>query len=100
MVGAIKGCTGQEPTVVGKPSPLMIDYLANKLSLDKSRICMVGDRLDTDVLFGTDNGLKTVLVLSGVTTEEKLLSQENTITPDFYADTINDFFVESEAKVA
>jgi 4-nitrophenyl phosphatase/phosphoglycolate phosphatase len=24
MVGAIKGCTGQEPTVVGKPSPLMI----------------------------------------------------------------------------
>ena len=100
MVGAIKGCTGQEPIVVGKPSPLMIDYLANKLSLDKSRICMVGDRLDTDVLFGTDNGLKTVLVLSGVTTEEKLLNQENTITPDFYANTINDFFVGSEAKVA
>jgi phosphoglycolate/pyridoxal phosphate phosphatase family enzyme len=92
MVGAIKGCTGQEPTVVGKPSPLMIDYLANKLKLDKSRICMVGDRLDTDVLFGTDNGLKTVLVLSGVTSEEKLLSEENTITPDFYADNINAFF--------
>eukprot|EP00558_Chaetoceros_sp_UNC1202_P001638 CAMPEP_0197256184 /NCGR_PEP_ID=MMETSP1429-20130617/74554_1 /TAXON_ID=49237 /ORGANISM="Chaetoceros sp., Strain UNC1202" /LENGTH=355 /DNA_ID=CAMNT_0042719687 /DNA_START=36 /DNA_END=1103 /DNA_ORIENTATION=- len=99
MVGAIKGCTGQEPTVVGKPSPLMIDYLADKLKLDKSRICMVGDRLDTDVLFGTDNGLKTVLVLSGVTSEEKLLSQENTITPDYYTDTINDFFVESHAKV-
>jgi len=100
MVGAIKGCTGQEPTVVGKPSPLMIDYLAEKLNMDKSRICMVGDRLDTDILFGTDNGLKSVLVLSGVTSEEKLLSQENTITPDFYADTINDFFATSEAKVA
>lgn len=98
MVGAIKGCTGQEPTVVGKPSPLMIDYLADKLSLDKSRICMVGDRLDTDILFGADNGLKTVLVLSGVTSEEKLLSQENTITPDYYADTINDFFMESKVK--
>lgn len=92
MVGAIKGCTGKDPTVVGKPSPLMIDYLANKLKLDKSRICMVGDRLDTDVLFGTDNGLKTVLVLSGVTSEEKLLSAENKITPDFYADNINAFF--------
>lgn len=99
MVGAIKGCTGQEPTVVGKPSPLMIDYLANKLSLDKSRICMVGDRLDTDILFGANNGLKTVLVLSGVTSEEKLLSQENTITPDFYTDTINDFFMEVPAPV-
>lgn len=98
MVGAIKGCTGKEPTVVGKPSPLMIDYLAEKLKLDKSRICMVGDRLDTDVLFGTDNGLKTVLVLSGVTTEEKLLGEENTITPDFYTDTINDFFMEAKVK--
>merc|ERR1712232_854947 len=99
MVGAIKGCTGQEPTVVGKPSSLMIDYLAEKLNLDRSRICMVGDRLDTDIVFGTDNGLKTVLVLSGVTSEEKLLSQENTITPDFYADTINYFFMESKVKV-
>jgi 4-nitrophenyl phosphatase/phosphoglycolate phosphatase len=93
MVGAIKGCTGQEPTVVGKPSPLMIEYLEKKYGMDRSRICMVGDRLDTDVLFGTDNGLKSVLVLSGVTSEDKLLSPDNSITPDFYADTINDFFV-------
>ena len=95
MVGAIKGCTGVEPTVVGKPSPLMIDYLCDKLGLERSRICMVGDRLDTDVLFGTDNGLQSLLVLSGVTSEEKLLSPENTITPDYYADSINDLFIES-----
>jgi phosphoglycolate phosphatase len=99
MVGAIKGCTGQEPTVVGKPSPLMIDYMEKKFGFDRSRICMVGDRLDTDVLFGTDNGLKSLLVLSGVTSEEKLLSPENLITPDYYADTINDFFMEVPAKV-
>lgn len=98
MVGAIKGCTGKEPTVVGKPSPLMIDYLCDKLGLERSRICMVGDRLDTDIVFGTDNGLRSLLVLSGVTTEEKLLSDENQITPDFYADSIVDFFVaEKEA---
>jgi len=99
MVGAIKGCTGREPTVVGKPSPLMIDYLCSKLGLDRGRICMVGDRLDTDILFGTDNGLKSLLVLSGVTSEEKLLSQENTITPDFYADSIVDFFIDESVKV-
>jgi phosphoglycolate phosphatase len=94
MVGAIKGCTGKEPTVVGKPSPLMIDYLEKKYGMDRSRICMVGDRLDTDVLFGTDNGLKSVLVLSGVTSEEKLLSPENAITPDYYCEDINAFFVQ------
>jgi len=98
MVGAIKGCTGKEPIVVGKPSPLMIDYLCDKLGLEKSRICMVGDRLDTDIVFGTDNGLRSLLVLSGVTTEEKLLSDENEITPDFYTDSIVDFFItEKEA---
>ncbi|CAB9503702.1 Phosphoglycolate phosphatase 1A, chloroplastic [Seminavis robusta] len=99
MVGAIKGCTGQEPTIVGKPSPLIIDYLTEKLDLNKERICMVGDRLDTDILFGTNNGLKSVLVLSGVTTEERLLSPENTIIPDFYADTINDFLMDTPSKV-
>jgi phosphoglycolate/pyridoxal phosphate phosphatase family enzyme len=98
MVGAIKGCTGKEPTVVGKPSPLMIDYLCDKLNLERSRICMVGDRLDTDVLFGTDNGLQSLLVLSGVTSKTKLLSPENNILPDFYADTINDFVAPAKVE--
>jgi len=92
MVGAIQGCTGVKPTLVGKPSPLMIDYLEFKFGIDKSRVCMVGDRLDTDVLFGNDNGLKSCLVLSGVTSEEKLLSDANEITPDYYCDSIASFF--------
>jgi len=91
MVGAIKGCTGVEPTLVGKPSRLMIDYMCEKFDLDRGRICMVGDRLDTDILFGSENGLKTCLTLSGVTSEAKLLSPENEIKPDFYVDSIADY---------
>jgi len=92
MVGAIKGCTGKEPTVVGKPAPLMVDYICEKFGVDRNRICMVGDRLDTDVLFGKNNGMKSCLVLSGVTTEQKLLGPENQIVPDFYCDSIVDFY--------
>jgi len=117
MAGAIKGCTGREPTLVGKPSPLMIDYMVEKFGIERGRICMataaavpccaaprrfaptpypavstqVGDRLDTDILFGQNNGLLSCLTLSGVTTEEKLLSPENEIKPDFYVDSIADF---------
>ena len=88
MTGAIKGCTGKEPTLVGKPSPLMIDYIVDKYGCQRDRICMVGDRLDTDILFGQNNGLLSCLTLSGVTTEEKLLSAENKIKPDFYVGSI------------
>ncbi|GAB5371976.1 hypothetical protein AAMO2058_001626000 [Amorphochlora amoebiformis] len=91
MVGAIKGCTGKEPTVVGKPSPLLIDYLVQKFGLKKDRILMVGDRLDTDILFGKENGLKSCLTLTGVTTEKKLFDDENKIIPDVYVDSINAF---------
>lgn len=52
MVGAIKGSTKREPTVVGKPSGFMLDNIATKFNIRKDQICMVGDRLDTDVLFG------------------------------------------------
>jgi len=100
MVGAIKGCTGKEPLVVGKPAPLMVDYICDKFGVQRDRICMVGDRLDTDILFGKNNGMKSCLVLSGVTTETKLLSEENEIIPDYYCDSICDFFpVEAPVNV-
>jgi phosphoglycolate phosphatase len=69
---------------VGKPADFMLDNIAKKFNLERSQICMVGDRLDTDILFGKNGGLTTALVLSGVTTEEQLLSPENNVHPDYY----------------
>lgn len=107
MVGAIKGCTGREPTLVGKPAPLMIDYIADKYNIsNRSRICMVGDRLDTDIAFGRNNGLKTCLTLTGVTNEDELLDKKprkagtEGIQPEFYVDSINDFVAGGSAAVA
>jgi len=71
----------------------MIDYIVQRYGIpDRRRICMVGDRLDTDILFGKNNGLQTCLTLSGVTTKEGLLSPENTTIPDVYVGSIADFF--------
>jgi phosphoglycolate/pyridoxal phosphate phosphatase family enzyme len=92
IVGAIKGCTHREPVLVGKPSPLLIDYIVQKYSLRKERMVMVGDRLDTDILFGEKNGLKTILTLSGVTSKEKVFHSENKILPDYYVNSIAEFF--------
>ncbi|CAK9222450.1 unnamed protein product [Sphagnum troendelagicum] len=98
MVGAIKGSTKKEPLVVGKPSTFMMDYLASEFQISKSEICMVGDRLDTDILFGQNGGCKTLLVLSGVTTLETLQSPDNSIQPDAYTNQISDLL--SAKKVA
>uniref|UniRef100_A0ACD5USR9 Uncharacterized protein n=1 Tax=Avena sativa TaxID=4498 RepID=A0ACD5USR9_AVESA len=99
MVGAVLGSTKQEPLVVGKPSTFMMDYLAKKFGITTSQICMVGDRLDTDILFGQNGGCKTLLVLSGVTSVETLQSPNNTIQPDFYTNQISDFLTLKAAAV-
>ena len=45
MVSAIVGCTGREPIVVGKPSPLMVEYLKFKFNIDpyviESQACIL-----------------------------------------------------------
>jgi phosphoglycolate phosphatase len=65
MVGAIAGSTQREPITVGKPAEFMLDNIARTFGLQRQQICMVGDRLDTDILFGKNGGLTTCLVLSG-----------------------------------
>eukprot|EP00274_Cyanoptyche_gloeocystis_P006926 CAMPEP_0196655780 /NCGR_PEP_ID=MMETSP1086-20130531/8195_1 /TAXON_ID=77921 /ORGANISM="Cyanoptyche gloeocystis , Strain SAG4.97" /LENGTH=312 /DNA_ID=CAMNT_0041988277 /DNA_START=273 /DNA_END=1211 /DNA_ORIENTATION=+ len=88
MVGAIRSSSQVEPITVGKPEPFMLDWMCNKFGISPGQICMVGDRLDTDMLFGLDGGLTTVLVLTGVTTERELFSEGNKIRPDYYADSV------------
>jgi phosphoglycolate/pyridoxal phosphate phosphatase family enzyme len=55
----------------GKPSQDMMDIIIKTHNLDKSRSVMVGDRLDTDIDFGTKGGLSTILVMSGVTEKDE-----------------------------
>jgi phosphoglycolate phosphatase len=100
MVGAIVGSTKKEPFVVGKPSDFMLKNIATQFDLKPEQICMVGDRLDTDIMFGQNGGLTTCLVLSGVTTEEQLLSPANNVHPDFYMGQLSDLLeVKASASV-
>lgn len=59
------GSTRREPILVGKPSEFMLADIAQSSRLKRHEMCMVGDRLDTDILFGKNGGLSTLLVLSG-----------------------------------
>jgi 4-nitrophenyl phosphatase len=69
IVAAIQTATATEPVVVGKPQPALFDHGLRRLGgLHPAEVAMIGDRIDTDVLGGQRAGLRTILVLSGVTT--------------------------------
>jgi len=89
--------TLQIHTVTGKPSA----YYANKVlqlsGMQADRCLMVGDRLETDILLGKNSGLKTALVLTGVTSINDLALQD--IVPDYVLTTLDELCRESAQDI-
>jgi phosphoglycolate/pyridoxal phosphate phosphatase family enzyme len=73
LVKAIEHASQRKAVNVGKPSPILAELLREEHGLDLSRTLMVGDRLDTDVRFGKDSGMKSALVMTGCTTADALI---------------------------
>jgi NagD protein len=70
VAALISRATGVDPYFVGKPNPLMMRSALNALDAHSETTAMIGDRMDTDIVAGLEAGMKTVLVLTGVTTRE------------------------------
>jgi 4-nitrophenyl phosphatase len=76
-IAYVRTATGREPdVVVGKPNRLIAEQAALRLGLPLGDLCMVGDRLYTDIAMGAA-GLATVLVLSGETKLEDIPAAEH-----------------------
>jgi HAD superfamily hydrolase (TIGR01457 family) len=81
MIAMVAASTGKQPDIIiGKPFSPIIEALTGKLNLPVDALCMVGDRLYTDIALGK-TGLTTVLVLSGETHPGDLVSSP--FQPDF-----------------
>ncbi|MGV9250847.1 HAD-IIA family hydrolase [Streptomyces sp. NPDC003697] len=72
VAALITAATGKKPYFVGKPNPLMMRAGLNALGAHSETSAMIGDRMDTDVLAGLEAGMRTFLVLSGVTRTEEV----------------------------
>ncbi|MDQ3539045.1 MAG: HAD-IIA family hydrolase, partial [Chloroflexota bacterium] len=80
IVAAIATASQTQPVVVGKPETLMMIKGIELLGVTAGETVMVGDRLDTDILSGHRAGLRTALVLTGVSQRSDLETAE--VLPD------------------
>ncbi|MGO8950804.1 MAG: HAD-IIA family hydrolase [Ktedonobacterales bacterium] len=72
VAALVAEATGVRPYFVGKPNPLMIRSALRQIGAHSETAVMIGDRMDTDIVAGTEAGMQTVLVLSGVTRPEQV----------------------------
>lgn len=81
MLELIKTATGKKPQLIfGKPYKYMVDVVLDKTGYKKEEIAMVGDRLATDIAFGLNNDILSVMVLTGEATMEDV--ENGSIKPD------------------
>jgi 4-nitrophenyl phosphatase len=84
ILAALQAATDVAPIVIGKPARAMFDIALEKMGAVRETAAMLGDRLETDIKGAQRAGLKSILVLSGVTTREALT--QSPIKPDFVFD--------------
>ncbi|MGH3948134.1 MAG: HAD-IIA family hydrolase [Pseudonocardiaceae bacterium] len=70
IAALIERATGRQPYFVGKPNPLMMRSALRALGAHSEHTVMIGDRMDTDVHSGIEAGLRTILVLSGISSQD------------------------------
>ncbi|AZL13388.1 sugar phosphatase [Brevibacterium aurantiacum] len=81
FIDMLSKLTGAQPTVVGKPSPHMMEFAAHRCGAQ--RPLMVGDRLDTDIEGGNSAGFETALVLTGVHDIHDALHANSELRPTY-----------------
>jgi NagD protein len=87
IIGALEGCSKRKlELVIGKPSPMVVEAVLERLDKPAGDCLMVGDNLESDIVMGQRAGMSTVLVLTGVTQPADLAHAP--IEPDHVLDSI------------
>ncbi|MCI0710017.1 MAG: HAD-IIA family hydrolase [Chloroflexi bacterium] len=80
ILAAIEAATGVKPIIVGKPYTPMFEAAVQVLGTRPEHTLMIGDRLETDIVGAAQADLKSILVLTGVSSEADVAHL--TIKPD------------------
>jgi ribonucleotide monophosphatase NagD (HAD superfamily) len=72
-IEALKLCSSVKDHVnMGKPETALIHMARDRDSLDLTRACLFGDKMETDILCAKRAGMRSVLVCTGADTPESV----------------------------
>ena len=88
FMALIKASTGRDPDkIIGKPNEEMISAIEMRTGINRKDMCMIGDRLYTDIALGAF-GIRTILVLSGEANRDDIRRAE--VKPDIIMNDISE----------
>lgn len=106
IVKSIETVSQKAAILLGKPSSYVVKTLVDDYGVQPMRCLIIGDNCKTDILMGSRSGLKTLLVLSGLTKLPEVEAWKNSsnrddseFVPDYYVAKLGDL-VKFVKKVA
>jgi 4-nitrophenyl phosphatase len=87
-LAALQAVTGVTPTIIGKPEPVIYQQAMALLGEDMNYTIAIGDRLDTDILGAVRTGIRSLMVLSGISSKADIAKVE--YGPDWVVNDIRD----------
>ncbi|KOX80103.1 Phosphoglycolate phosphatase, partial [Melipona quadrifasciata] len=97
FIKIIEAASNRSAVMLGKPESFLSEYIIKKYDLNPRRTLMIGDNRDTDILLGKRCGFQTLLVLTGITTQNDIdimntstTNSKDFIIPDYYANELGD----------
>jgi 4-nitrophenyl phosphatase len=87
ILAAITAITQIQPTIIGKPGSALIELALRDCEIDRTSAIIIGDNLETDIAAAIALGLRSVLLLTGVTNVEGV--RQSIIEPTWIAEDYN-----------
>lgn len=91
IVRAVEVCAERNAIIIGKPNPNICESLIASKCIVPERTLMIGDRCNSDILFGKNCGFQTLLVGTGIHQQchvqaylECGSEESKKLVPDFY----------------
>lgn len=76
ILAALETASGVSPTIIGKPEPIIYQQAISRLGTELSETIAIGDKLETDILGAIRTGIRSLMVMGGVSTEADLKASE------------------------